>query len=106
MVKAKEMNLTAAIGEKGVSSEGKPVSAEYRNVIAKDGFPTLGPITTLYELWVERWVLSDIGVVCMRLCETWPQSSQSLESQCPENTYLPMVGAPRQRYAVRTRSCY
>eukprot|EP00208_Stichococcus_sp_RCC1054_P000779 CAMPEP_0206135542 /NCGR_PEP_ID=MMETSP1473-20131121/813_1 /ASSEMBLY_ACC=CAM_ASM_001109 /TAXON_ID=1461547 /ORGANISM="Stichococcus sp, Strain RCC1054" /LENGTH=674 /DNA_ID=CAMNT_0053527461 /DNA_START=39 /DNA_END=2063 /DNA_ORIENTATION=- len=53
MVKAKEMNLTAAIGEKGVSSEGKPVSAEYRNVIAKDGFPTLGPITTLYELWVE-----------------------------------------------------
>ncbi len=53
MTKAKAMQLTATVGKPGQNGD-KTVSAEYRNVIAKDGFSTLGHITTLYELWIER----------------------------------------------------
>lgn len=53
MTKAEEMHLTTVIGQPGTSG-GKKVSAEYRNVLAKDDFPALGSITTLYELWIER----------------------------------------------------
>ena len=53
MTKAEQMHLTTIIGQPGTSG-GKNVSAEYRNVIAKDGFPALESITTLYELWIER----------------------------------------------------
>jgi hypothetical protein len=48
-------SVTVTLGGTGTNAtSGKTTSAEYRNKIAKDGFPKLDGVTTLHESFQHR----------------------------------------------------